>query len=66
MIFKFPLSIELAVNYLFYSKAELTPSLLFYSIHSNNPEIISFIESNNIPPSENYKQCLIELKINNF
>ena len=42
-------------------QVELTPNIWFYSIHSNNAEMIQFIESNNIePPGTNYEKCLKE------
>ena len=37
-------------QYLLTNKAELTPSLWRYAIHSNNAELIHFLEINKVPP----------------
>ena len=36
-------------KYLLFNKVEATPSLWLYSIHSNNSEMIYYLESNKIP-----------------
>ena len=37
-------------KYLFLDEVELIPPLWFYSIHGKDPEIISILEDNKIPP----------------
>lgn len=40
------------VRYLQMNGVELTPSLWTYAVHSNNPELIRFLEENHVPPAE--------------
>ena len=48
-------------QYLNFNNAEMTSSLWIYAIHSNNAEIIHFLEENQVEiPSENYELCLNE------
>ena len=49
------------LRYLFLNKVELTPSIWIYAIHSNNPEIIHFVEENlKISDPFYYRYCLCE------
>ena len=46
------------LKYLFFNNAILSPSLWFYAIHGKNPEIIHFLEENDvIPIDETYREC---------
>ena len=46
-------------KYLFQNQIDLTSSLWLYAIHGNNPEIIHFLEENQIyPEDKTYKKCL--------
>ena len=48
-------------QYLANNNYELTPSLWHYSIHSNNSEMIQYLELNNVSsPNENFESCLKE------
>ena len=39
---------------------KLTPSLWIYAIHSNKPELIHFLEENNVePPNKNCIECIL-------
>ncbi|KAK8881292.1 hypothetical protein M9Y10_004027 [Tritrichomonas musculus] len=49
------------LKYLVSKNCKLTQSLWLFGIHSNNIEIIQYLEENSIkPPSGNYNKCLIE------
>ena len=49
------------IRFLFQNNVVLKPSLWIYAIHSNNPEIIHFLEENGIRPDDlSYKECLKE------
>ena len=49
------------VKYLSFNQVELNPSLWIYGIHSDNPEIIHFLEENNVePPKGEYLECLLQ------
>ena len=49
------------LKYLFLNNVSISPSLWFYAIHSNNPEIIHFLEEQEIKPEdETYEKCLEE------
>ena len=49
------------VRFLQYSNVKLEPSLWIYSIHSNNAELIHYLEENDVsPPNNSYETCLIE------
>ena len=49
------------VKYLQSNDADLNPSLWLYAIHSNNPELINFLEENYVlPDDKTYKECFIE------
>ena len=41
------------IQYLKYNNVPLTPSLWLYTIHSNNPELVHFLEENEIKPEKN-------------
>ena len=43
------------------NRVSLTPSLWLYAIHSQNAEMIQFLESDKVPPpNDDYLYCLIE------
>ena len=46
------------IRYIQMNNVELTPSLWIYAIHSNNAEIIHFLEEFNVKPS--FEACLVE------
>lgn len=46
-------------RYLFFNSVQIEPTLWNYAIHSENPELISFFENNDIQP-ELYYKCLEE------
>ena len=49
------------IQYLKYNSVELSPSLWLYAIHSNNAELIHFLEENHVlPEDESYVECFIE------
>lgn len=49
------------VRYLKFNNVELKPSLWLYVIHSKNPELIHFLEENEVkPPNDTYESCLEE------
>lgn len=49
------------VQYMKFNRIVFTPSLWFYVIHSNNPELIHFLEENHIEPKDkSYLECLKE------
>ena len=49
------------IQYMALNNVKLTSSLWIYSIHSNNPELINYLESNDVkPPNNSYEECLIE------
>ena len=49
------------VKYLWLKHVELSPSLWIYGIHSNNAELIHFLEENHVePPKGNYQECLLQ------
>ncbi|KAK8849939.1 hypothetical protein M9Y10_018530 [Tritrichomonas musculus] len=49
------------LNYLFLKNVSFSPSLWLYGIHSNNPELIGFLEEKCIKPKdETYEECLKE------
>ncbi|KAK8895263.1 hypothetical protein M9Y10_023705 [Tritrichomonas musculus] len=49
------------IRYLQFNKVILKPSLWMYAIHSNNAELIHFLEENHVqPPENNYDNCLEE------
>ena len=49
------------MKFLFLNKVKLTPSLWIYSIHGRNPDMIHFLEDNQIKPNDaSYKECLNE------
>ena len=49
------------LRFLFQNQVELTQSLWLYAIHGNNPEIIHFLEENQIfPKDKSYQECLEE------
>ena len=49
------------LRFLYQNQVELTSSLWIYSIHGHNPEIIHFLEENQIQPSDGtYQECLKE------
>ena len=49
------------VKYLWLNKVELSPSLWIYGIHSNNADIIHFLEENQVPPPNgDYQECLLQ------
>ena len=49
------------MKYLVLNGVELTSSLWFYSIHGNNPEMIHYIEENDVLPTQkSYKNCIHE------
>ena len=48
-------------QYLKFNNVEMMPSLWFYVIHSQNSEMILFLEENNVePPNDEYESCLNE------
>ena len=48
-------------KYLNLNQAQLTPELWIYAIHGRNPEIIQFLEDNQVkPPNNSYFECFIE------
>ncbi|KAK8838612.1 hypothetical protein M9Y10_032646 [Tritrichomonas musculus] len=48
-------------RFLFQNQVSLARSLWLYAIHGENPDIIHFLEENQIhPKDENYKECLKE------
>ena len=48
-------------RYLFQNQINLTPSLWLYAIHGRNPDIIHFLEENEIKPQDKtYQECLKE------
>ena len=48
-------------QYLKINNVKLTPSLWIYAIHSNNAEMINFLEESNVnPPDDSYEKCLEE------
>ena len=47
-------------RYLFMNRVKQTSSLWNYVIHSNNPELIHFIEEKKVPLSNSYKELFIE------
>ena len=49
------------VKFLFLNNVELTPSLWLYAIHSNNADLIHFLEANKIKPeNDSFEECLKE------
>ena len=49
------------VKYLQLNDVDLNPSLWLYAIHSNNPELIHFLEENHVLPDDGtYQKCFIE------
>lgn len=49
------------ITFLQLNKVQLVPKIWLYSIHSNNAELVHFLEQNAvIPKDESYKRCLIE------
>ena len=49
------------IKYLQMNDIELTPSLWLYGIHSNNLEMIHFLEEKNVfPEDKTFKECFIE------
>ena len=47
------------IKYLWLNKVELTSSLWIYGIHSNNADVIHFLEENHVPPpNDSYQECL--------
>ena len=49
------------VKYLQLNDVDLNPSLWLYAIHSNNPELIHFLEENHVlPDDKTYQKCFIE------
>ena len=49
------------IRYLFMNKVGLKPSLWLYAIHSNNPELIHFLEENHVDPDDKtYGECYKE------
>ena len=49
------------VKYLHLNNVVLNPSSWLFAIHSNNPEMIHFLEDNNVSPVDrSYKECFIE------
>ena len=47
------------IRYLKYSKVQLTESLWIYAIHSNNAELIHFLEENGVKPEKNTQKIYI-------
>ena len=48
-------------NYLRHNKVDIKPSLWIYAIHGGNPEIIQFLEENQIqPPQNSFDVCIKE------
>lgn len=48
-------------QFLFKNNAEVTQSIWKYAIHGQNPQLISFLENNNVKPnSDSYKKYFIE------
>ena len=46
---------------MFNQKVQINPKIWHYAIHSENPEMISFLEENKIqPPSGSFENCLDE------
>ena len=44
------------IQYLKYNKVPLTNSLWLYAIHSNNTEVIHFLEENEIKPEKKFSK----------
>lgn len=48
-------------KYLFINGFQLNPSLWIFTIHGQNPDIIHFLEQNNIEPNDRkFNECLVE------
>ena len=46
-------------RYLYQNRVEVFSTIWLYAIHGKNPEIIHFLEENNILPSDkSYQKCL--------
>ena len=49
------------VKYLWLNQVDLKSSLWIYGIHSNNAEMIHFLEENQVsPPNDDYQECLLK------
>ena len=49
------------IQYLEANNIELSPTMWQYSVHSNDPEMIHYLERNKVnPPEDTYKLCLAE------
>ena len=48
------------VRYLTKNDVELTPQLWIYTIHSNNADLIHFLEENQVEPPKSFSSCLVE------
>ena len=49
------------LKYLQLNNVSLSSSLWIYAIHSNNPEVIQFLEDNHVLPyDKSYKECFLE------
>ena len=49
------------IKYMVINGVVMRPSIWLYAIHSNNSELIHYIEENEItPPNNSYSECLIE------
>ena len=46
------------------NQVELTPSLWFYSVHSNNPQLIHFLEENKVPLYSEYENDFFDDLLN--
>ena len=49
------------VKYLYQNNIDLNPSIWLFAIHSNNAEMIQFLEDNHVLPNDkSYKNCFKE------